>query len=217
LAAARLTREPRRWNFARRSGTNSGRPRGIARAISHERKTTDSQSEEVPMKWKLPAAVTALAVAALSMSAVTRGAEQGMQEHMHHGSGAAVAQMTLDAGKKWATDEPLRAGMAAIGKAFDADHPAIHAGTETDAQYDALAATIEREVNTIVANCHLPPAADANLHYVIADLMQGVNLMRGKATDKSRHDGAALVHGALVAYGRHFDDPAAAAEDHMPK
>jgi len=169
------------------------------------------------MKLKLPAAVTTLAVVALAMSAATRGAEQGMQEHMHHGGGAAVKQMTLDAGQKWATDAPLRAGMAAIGKAFDVDHPAIHAGKETDAQYDALAATIEREVNTIVANCHLPPAADANLHYVIADLMQGANLMRGKAADKSRHDGAALVHGALLAYGKHFDDPAAAADDHMPR
>ena len=169
------------------------------------------------MKWKLPAATGALAVVALAMSAVTSGAEQGMHEHMHQGGGAAVTQMTLDAGRKWATDAPLRAGMAAIGQAFDADHPAIHAGTESDAQYEALAATIEREVDTIVANCHLPPAADANLHYVIADLMQGANLMRGKVADKSRHDGAALVHGALLAYGRHFDDPAAAADDHMPR
>ncbi len=51
---------------------------------------------------------------------------------------------------------------------------------KSDAQYDALASRIEARVNFIVANCRLPPAADANLHYVIADLLQGVNLMRAR-------------------------------------
>jgi hypothetical protein len=98
--------------------------------------------------------------------------------------------------------------MAAIRTAFEADHPAIHAGKETDAQYDALAGRIESQVESIVANCKLPPAADANLHLVVADLMQGVGLMRGSDPKKTRHDGAALVHGALAAYGKYFDDPA---------
>ena len=35
-------------------------------------------------------------------------------------------------------------------------------------------------MNDIVKNCKLPAAADANLHLVIADLLQGVSLMRGK-------------------------------------
>jgi hypothetical protein len=135
---------------------------------------------------------------------------------MHHGSGGAVAQLSLDAGKKWGTEESLRTGMAAIRTAFDADHPAIHAGTQTDAQYDALAARIEGEVGTIVKNCRLPAAADANLHFVIADLLQGASLMRGKVPDRTRHDGAALVHGALNAYAKFFDDPSAAA-DQPPK
>ncbi len=130
------------------------------------------------------------------------------QEHQHQHPGAAVANLELDAGHKWATDASLRSGMAQIRSAFDADHPAIHAGKETDAQYDALAARIESQVNDIVKNCKLPAAADANLHYVIADLLQGVSLMRGTDPAHTRHDGAALVHGALIAYGKYFDDPA---------
>jgi beta-galactosidase/beta-glucuronidase len=129
------------------------------------------------------------------------------QEHQHQHVGAAVANLQLNAGHKWATDAPLRSGMAAIRGAFDADHPAIHAGKETDAQYAALAERIQSQVNTIVANCHLPEAADANLHYVIADLSQGANLMRGQDPARTRHDGAALVHGALRAYPKYFDDP----------
>jgi hypothetical protein len=118
-----------------------------------------------------------------------------------------VASIELDAGRRWATDASLRAGMAGIRAAFDADHPAIHDGKQTDAQYEALATRIESQVNSIVANCRLPPQADANLHYLIADLSQGVSLMRGQDPARSRHDGAALVHGALGAYGKYFDDP----------
>lgn len=141
---------------------------------------------------------------------VSAGAGQeatAQAQHEHMTGGSAVAHMKLDDGKQWATDAPLRSGMAAIRMAFDADHPAIHAGEETDAQYEVLAGKIEAQVNDIVRNCHLPPAADANLHFVIADLLQGVNLMRGTNPARSRHDGAALVHGALNAYGQYFEDP----------
>lgn len=148
-------------------------------------------------------ALLALAFLTVALPGLARAQEQ----HMHEHAGAAVAQLQLDDGKKWPTDESLRSGMAAIGAAFDADHGAIHDGKETDAQYDALAAHIEQEVNGIVANCKLPPAADANLHYVVADLLQGVSLMRGSDPARTRHDGAALVHGALIAYGKYFDDP----------
>lgn len=130
------------------------------------------------------------------------------QQHGMHGSGGAVAQLQLKDGQKWQTDASLRLGMASIRAAFDADHPAIHAGKQSDAQYAALATRIDQQVKSIVANCRLPADADANLHFVVADLLQGVALMRGEDPARSRHDGAALVHGALQAYGRYFDDPA---------
>jgi hypothetical protein len=150
-------------------------------------------------------AAMALACAALWPASAARS--QAAHEHAHGGQGAAVAQVQLDDGRKWPTDPSLRSGMAEIRAAFDADHPAIHAGKETDAQYDALAARVTAAVDSIVANCQLPPAADANLHYLVADLLQGASLMRGQDPARSRHDGAALVHGALLAYGKYFDDP----------
>ena len=75
-------------------------------------------------------------------------------------------------------------------------------------KYAALATRIDQQVKSIVANCRLPADADANLHFIVADLLQGVSLMRGEDTTRSRHDGAALIHGALQAYGQYFDDPA---------
>jgi len=146
-----------------------------------------------------------LAVAMVASLAAPHAWAEPAHEHAHDHAEAAVGQLKLNDGGKWATDAPLRAGMAAIKSAFDADHAAIHAGTATDEQYEALAGRIEVEVNSIVANCRLPPEADANLHYVIADLSQGIGLMRGSDPARTRHDGAALVHGALRAYHQFFD------------
>jgi hypothetical protein len=158
---------------------------------------------------RLPGLLTA---SQLCLAHVSPAVAQNAHEHAHAHAGAAVANLELDAGHKWATDAALRSGMAQIRAAFDADHPAIHDGRETDARCDALAARIESQVGDIVRNCSLPPAADANLHYVIADMLQGVTLMRGQHPARTRHDGAALVHGALLAYGKYFDDPAWASE-----
>lgn len=135
----------------------------------------------------------------LCLASILPSAAQTAHDHGH--GGASVANLQLDAGHQWATDASLRSGMAQIRAAFDADHPAIHDGKETDAQYEALAARVESQVNDIVKNCKLPAAADANLHFVIADLLQGVSLMRGEDPARTRHQGAALVHGALLAYG----------------
>jgi len=152
--------------------------------------------------------VILLAAATLTLaSAGVRAQHEHEHGHDHDTATAAIVNLKLDGGEKWPTDASLRKGMTEIRAAFEADHPAIHAGKETDAQYEALAGRIEAQVNTIVANCKLPPAADANLHYVIADLLQGVGLMRGQDPQRTRHDGAALVHGALRAYGQFFDDP----------
>jgi hypothetical protein len=158
---------------------------------------------------KLKTLLAALASLALLAAAPNLAmAQHEHQQHEMHGSGGAVAQLQLKDGQKWATDASLRSGMASIRAAFDADHPAIHAGKQTDAQYAALATQIDQQVKSIVASCRLPAEADANLHLVIADLLQGVSLMRGEDPQRSRHDGAALVHGALSAYGQYFDDPA---------
>jgi hypothetical protein len=144
--------------------------------------------------------VTPVAVAAPS------GHEHPDQGHAATGA-ALVTQMQLNDGQRWPTDASLRAGMLEIRTLFDAHHPRIHAGTQSEAQYDELAASVEKTVNRIVEQCKLPAAADAQLHYVVGDLLRGVALMRGSDPAHSRHDGAALVHGALNAYGKFFDDP----------
>ncbi len=153
---------------------------------------------------------TALLAMLVIASAVATAAPTEHEHSAHGHSGAQtalVSQMELNEGARWQTDAALRAGMLEVRTLFDAHHSRIHAGTQSEAQYDELASALEKAVNRIVEQCQLPAAADAQLHYVVGDLLRGVALMRGSDPAHSRHDGAALVHGALNAYGKFFDDP----------
>ena len=122
-----------------------------------------------------------------------------------HGHAASEAQLVLNQGKKWPTDAPLRQGMENIRSALAKDVNAIHANKATAKQYQALAAKVTGEVAGIVQNCKLEPAADEQLHLVIAELMAGAEAMEGKVKDETRRAGAERVAKALNAYGEHFD------------
>ena len=149
--------------------------------------------------WKFFAAAgLALGLAATGVSAA---------EHSAHQHGADAVQLTLDNGKKWATDEPLRKGMGAIRAEMDDSLHAIHEGKLTTAHYNALATKISAEVGGMVAQCKLEPKADAQLHLVIADLLNGAETMQGKTKKVSRQTGAVKVVGALEKYAAYFDHP----------
>ena len=125
-------------------------------------------------------------------------------EHQHS---AGTHELTLDAGKKWATDPPLRKGMAAVRNAVAADMKAIHTGKQNDAGYEALAGKVEAQVSYIVENCKLKPEADAQLHVLIGEMMQGLDIMRGKDAQAPRRQGAERIVGTLDTYPKLFDHP----------
>ena len=126
--------------------------------------------------------------------------------HQHGQSGADSHKLGLDHGKKWATDEPLRQGMSEIRDLVDAQLEGIHKGKLKPADYAALGEKIEAQVGFVVANCKLDPEADANLHIVVGDILEGVEVMKGKEK-KSPRAGAGKVVDALNNYGNHFDHP----------
>ena len=125
-------------------------------------------------------------------------------EHHHHAGGASLH---LNQGQKWATDGPLRQGMANIRAAMADQLQAIHAGRLSRAEYGKLAQALEREVGSIVAACKLPEEADAMLHPVLADLGAGIDAMAGRMKGATPRRGALRVLGALENYGRYFDHP----------
>lgn len=123
-----------------------------------------------------------------------------------HGTAAKPTKLVLNNGKKWATDEPLRKNMAAIRTALAARHDAIDKGSLKPDEYKALGKLVETRVATIVAECKLEPAADANLHHIVADLIASAEAMQGKSATKPAM-GAARTVRSLNAYGQFFDHP----------
>ncbi len=121
----------------------------------------------------------------------------------HEGHAVAHAEVRLEEGRRWPTDEPLRQGMSDIRRAMAAAFPAIHMRLLPEAEYAALAATIQERVDHVARNCRLPEAADAELHGVLASLVEGSDALRGS----DRVGGAMRVIQALGAYGRRFDHP----------
>lgn len=124
-----------------------------------------------------------------------------------HDSHAAAHGLVLDDGRKWATDQPLRDAMTEIRKGIDASLHDIHRNRLSNARYAALAAKVEARVADVVANCKLAPAADAQLHLVIAELLEGASAMAGKRKDSGQRQGAVKVLSALQDYGDYFDHP----------
>ncbi len=140
------------------------------------------------------AGLVALAVA-LPVAAV--------EDHSQHQAGE-HAQLSLDHGRKWATDQPLRDGMSQIRASMASQLEPIHRDEMTPEQYRALGASIQQQVATIITQCKLEPQADVMLHIILADLLAGADAMQGKG-HMSSAAGAHKVVESLNAYGEYFN------------
>jgi len=134
------------------------------------------------------------------------GAAYAAHEHHHGHEAEAPQKLQLNAGKKWATDASLRQAMSGINQAMAKALPLIHRQQFSDAQYQALAESVNQQIAFAIENCKLDAKADAMLHLLIADLQGGAEAMSGKAGG-DRHDGAVRVMHALKAYGQYFQHP----------
>lgn len=141
-----------------------------------------------------------LPAAALLLPFLAWAAED--KEHAHHHD-EAPATLTLNDGKKWQTDAPLREGMTGIRDAIQVRVKRIHSGEMTKAEFEALGAAIDKHVASIFSSCKLPPAADQNLHVVLMDVMDGTKIL--KSGEGERLAGVVKIIRALERYGQHFD------------
>lgn len=153
--------------------------------------------------WMVSALVAA--AAALAAFAPAAMAAPAAAPHAHDHGHAASPAPRLDHGRKWASDDALRQGMARI-RAMVAPQLARKStmGAEEAA---ALAARIDGEVGTIVANCKLPPQADEVLHTVLSGLMAGTGALAGRTPGTDRTGGLHQVAAAVNDYGRMFEHP----------
>lgn len=150
----------------------------------------------------------ALSLMTLAAAGPALAASATVHEHGHAGADADAASLQLNAGKKWETDAVLRKAMDSIRRTMAASLHDIHENRVSAAGYGKLAHKVEGEVGRIVANCKLEPRADAQLHLIVAELLEGAEQMAGKPKQAKRIDGAVKVIGALEKYSAYFDDPA---------
>ena len=138
------------------------------------------------------ALAVALAVAAPSLEA---------RQHEH--AATTKAAQAAPATARFASDATLRREMQGIRTAVEAlsHYEHGHMGPE---QAAILASTIDRHVRTIIANCKLPPDADAALHGIIVPLMQNAQALKQKPADLSP---IAPMRSALERYDRQFQEP----------
>jgi hypothetical protein len=145
------------------------------------------------------------ASAAIGMAPPVAAAES----HDHHHE-VAPATLQLDQGRKWATDAPLRQGMAAMRADLARKLHAIHKGTLSREDYAVLGKSIEAQIGAIVSQCKLEPKADAMLHIVIGELAGASDVMQGKAPGNPAEAAHRAVAG-LNNYGKYFAHPGWAA------
>lgn len=121
-----------------------------------------------------------------------------------HGK-SAPHKLELNAGKKWGTDDALRQAMSSIHASVAQTLPSAHAGKASATDYDTFGKDVTAQVTYMVENCKLDPKADAQLHIIVADIMNGVEAAQGKHGEKKRAAGVVKVAQAANAYGKHFD------------
>jgi hypothetical protein len=156
-------------------------------------------------QWKKIAAILSTA-ALLSVCAGTALAQDPGHSHDAGQDTSGPAQLTLNNGKKWATDANLRQGMSRIRDALAAELPAIHAGKATAKQYQALAQKANDQIAFMVKNCKLDEKADAMLHLLLADIIAGADAMVLQDSSKARKGAEQIAH-ALENYATYFDHP----------
>ncbi|MFZ2236207.1 MAG: hypothetical protein WBP11_04275 [Dokdonella sp.] len=123
------------------------------------------------------------------------------QEHEQHENMVVASPQAPAQG--WATDAPLRAGMANIRTSVEALRY-LQRGDISRQHALAEVAMIDQSIDHIIANCKLDPDADAVLHQVIAKLVHGSAGLKSDLMDKAA---MASLRAALLDYQRLFDDP----------
>jgi hypothetical protein len=147
-----------------------------------------------------PAMRLSLLSLALTVAVGLSGLPVQAQDHAAHQTAPAAAAPS-DTAQRWTADATLRRNMRGIRAAVEAlgHYEHGHMGPE---QAVTVAAKIEDHANEIIAQCKLPPDADAALHAILVPLMSGAAALK---QDPKRLEVIAPMREALVQYERQFD------------
>jgi len=157
------------------------------------------------MKHVLNAALTAgvLSLTLLSGSVQAQAADDHAA-HAHEHADADAGTLTRDGDKPWETDAPLRRGMTEIRVASAMLAPAYGARQMSAAQGQQLSEALRGSVATMIAQCQLAPAADANLHIILGQILAAASALE---SDPLSAQGLPAITAALADYGHYFNHP----------
>ncbi len=156
-----------------------------------------------PLGWGL-AMASLVALASNFALAVVVGTAQAATAHQH--SQHAQPSVASDAlpGERWATDEALREGMTRIHEAVQRSLPSDPGQPLDEQSAAALQREIEAATAYLIANCRLPEAADAGLHGLLSDLLEGTEAL---SDAEQREAGLQRIFAALERYTQLFAEP----------
>lgn len=147
----------------------------------------------------IQAGLLALVMATSSAAAIAGSPASGHEAHHLPLSG-----LMLNGEARWSTDTALRSGMNGIREAVVST---LHGAGErpmTAQEATVLADTIQNQISYMIANCKLAPQADAVLHVLLGQLLEGAAALKQNPADT-----AALhtIIEALKNYPVYFDHP----------
>lgn len=157
-----------------------------------------------PLLHPLQPRILLAGLLALVMTTSSTGAIAGSPPSGHETHHLPPSGLMLNGEARWSTDTALRSGMNGIREAVVST---LHGAGEqpmTAQQATTLASTIQSQINYMIANCKLPPQADAVLHVLLGQLLEGAAALKQNPAD------AAAVHTiieALKNYPVYFDHP----------
>lgn len=156
-----------------------------------------------PLAWGI-AMASILAVATGFALAVTSGTVQAV-EHSHgqHAHGEQVSISAPD-GQRWTTDPSLREGMSRIQDAVQQALPSAPQAPLGATEAARLREATQDAIAYMVDNCELPAEADAALHLLLVELIEGTNAL---SQAERREAGLEHIVTALQRYAETFDEP----------
>lgn len=142
--------------------------------------------------------VTVLAGLVFALAAAPVTAQHAHEHDTHHNATPAAIPA-----QRWATDAPLREGMARVHKALKVLHhyPMGHVS-------EAMALDQVQQIKDagayMFANCKLSAKPDEALHGMLVPLLAAAQKLADNPGDMSQID---AMHAAVADYPRYFDDP----------